>query len=75
MLKPFTQEELLSTVERAMNRSRLQKENIRLKALIPLFEISKLLVTEIDLANLFKIITEVLVQEFSVDACIAYAAR
>lgn len=67
VLKPFTQEELLNTVERAMNRSRLQKENIRLKALIPLFEISKLLVTEIDLAHLFKIITEVLVQEFSVD--------
>ena len=67
VLKPFTQEELLGAVERAMNRSRLQKENIRLKALIPLFEISKLLVTEIDLAHLFKIITEVLVQEFSVD--------
>ncbi len=67
VLKPFTQEELLGAVDRAVKRSRLQKENIRLKALIPLFEISKLLVTEIDLAHLFKIITEVLVQEFHVD--------
>lgn len=67
VLKPFTQEELLGTVDRAIHRSRLKKENIRLKALIPLFEISKLLVTEIDLASLFKIITEVLVQEFAVD--------
>jgi putative nucleotidyltransferase with HDIG domain len=67
VLKPFTQEELLGAVDRAINRSRLQKENIRLKALIPLFEISKLLVTEIDLAHLFKLITEVLVQEFAVD--------
>ena len=67
ILKPFTREGLLGTVNRAINRSRLKKENIRLKALIPLFEISKLLVTEIDLAHLFKIITEVLVQEFSVD--------
>ncbi len=67
VLKPFTQEELINTVERAVTRSRLQKENIRLKAMIPLFEISKLLVTEIDLAHLFRIITEVLVQEFSVD--------
>lgn len=65
VLKPFTQEELVSAVGRAVGRSRLQKENIRLKALIPLFEISKLLVTEVDLANLFKIITEVLVQEFA----------
>jgi len=67
VLKPFTQEELLGTVERSMDRSRIQKENIRLKALIPLFEISKLLVTEIDLSHLFKIITDVLVQEFSVE--------
>jgi putative nucleotidyltransferase with HDIG domain len=67
VLKPFTQEELLSTVERAITRSRLKKENIRLKALIPLFEISKLLITEVDLANLFKIITEVLVKELAAD--------
>jgi putative nucleotidyltransferase with HDIG domain len=67
VLKPFSQEVLLSVVNRAISRSRLKKENIRLKALIPLFEISKLLVTEIDLAHLFKIITEVLVQEFAVD--------
>lgn len=67
VLKPFTQEELLGAVDRAISRSRLKNENIRLKALIPLFEISKLLVTEIDLAHLFRIITEVLVQEFTVD--------
>ncbi len=67
ILKPFAQEELLGAVDRAISSSRLKKENIRLKALIPLFEISKLLVTEIDLAHLFKIITEVLVKEFSVD--------
>jgi putative nucleotidyltransferase with HDIG domain len=67
VLKPFTQEELLGVVNRAISRSRLKKENIRLKALIPLFEISKLLVTEIDLAHLFKIITGVLVSEFAVD--------
>jgi len=67
VLKPFTQEELLGTVDRAIKRSRLQKENIRLKALIPLFEISKLLISESDLAHLFKIITEVLVKEFSVE--------
>jgi putative nucleotidyltransferase with HDIG domain len=67
VLKPFTQEELVTAVDRAITRSRLQKENIRLKALIPLFEISKLLLNEIDLEHLFKIITEVLVQEFSVE--------
>src|SRR3990172_5228447 len=67
VLKPFTQQELVSAVARAVSRSRLQKENIRLKALISIFEISKLLVTEIDLGHLFNIITEVVVQEFSVD--------
>ena len=67
VLKPFTQEELTNAVDRAVTRSRLQKENIRLKALIPLFEISKLLITEMDLAHLFRIISEVLVKEFSVE--------
>jgi putative nucleotidyltransferase with HDIG domain len=67
VLKPFTQDELTSAVDRAVTRSRLQKENIRLKALIPLFEISKLLITEIDLAHLFRLISEVLVKEFSVE--------
>ncbi len=67
VLKPFTQEELLNAVDRTINRCRLKKENIRLKALIPLFEISKLLVTEIDLENLFTLITNILVQEFSAD--------
>jgi putative nucleotidyltransferase with HDIG domain len=67
ILKPFTHQELLTTVDRAVTRSRLQKENIRLKALIPLFEISKLLVTEVDLAHLFKIIAEVMGEEFSAE--------
>ena len=67
VLKPFTREELLSTVDRAITRFRLQHENIRLKALIPIFEISKLLVTEIDLAHLFNIIADVLIKEFMVD--------
>jgi putative nucleotidyltransferase with HDIG domain len=67
VLKPFTQEELVNAVDRAVTRSRLQKENIRLKALIPLFEISKLLISEIDMAHLFRLITEVLVKEFFVE--------
>jgi len=67
VLKPFTQEELTDAVDRAVTRSRLQKENIRLKALIPLFEISKLLITEMDLAALFRIVTDILVKEFSVE--------
>jgi putative nucleotidyltransferase with HDIG domain len=67
VLKPFTQEELINAVDRAVTRSRLQKENIRLKALIPLFEISKLLISEIDMAHLFRLITEVLVKEFFVE--------
>jgi putative nucleotidyltransferase with HDIG domain len=57
----------LGAVERAITKSRLQKENIRLKAIIPLFEISKVLVSEFDLAGLFRIITEVIVQEFQAD--------
>src|SRR4030067_1647126 len=37
VLKPFTQQELVSAVERAVTRSRLQKEKISVKRLITLF--------------------------------------
>ncbi|MFA5073882.1 MAG: HD domain-containing phosphohydrolase [Nitrospirota bacterium] len=67
VLKPFTEKQLITSVERAIKRSRMEKENIRLKALIPLFEISKLLVPELDLGAIFTMITNIVVQEFSAD--------
>lgn len=41
IVKPFTPDELVSSVSKALSKVRLQRENIRLRALIPLFELSK----------------------------------
>lgn len=41
IVKPFTPDELVSAVSKALAKVRLQRENIRLRVLIPLFELSK----------------------------------
>jgi signal transduction histidine kinase/DNA-binding response OmpR family regulator len=41
LLKPFSLDELSTTVARALQRKRVTKENARLKALIPLFQVSQ----------------------------------
>ena len=41
IVKPFTPDDLISSVGKALERVRLRGENIRLRALIPLFELSK----------------------------------
>jgi signal transduction histidine kinase/CheY-like chemotaxis protein len=41
IVKPFTPDDLISSVSKALERVRLRRENIRLRALIPLFELSK----------------------------------
>jgi len=45
VIKPFTKDELLSAVRHATEKNRLIKENIRLRSLMPLFEINRRLVT------------------------------
>jgi signal transduction histidine kinase len=48
VIKPFAPEELNLAVERALEKERLRKENIRLKSLVPLFEFNKVLLTTIN---------------------------
>lgn len=57
VIKPFTMDELLTSVRHATEKNRLIKENIRLRSLMPLFEINRRLVTT-DLDHLCKQIVE-----------------
>jgi len=57
VIKPFTMDELLTAVGHAVEKNRLIKENIRLRSLMPLFEINRRLVTT-DLNHLFNQIVE-----------------
>lgn len=49
ILKPFGSKKLVETVERALVKRRLQAENARLKTLIPLFELSQVFMSSVDL--------------------------
>jgi len=58
VLKPFTPNELCSTLEKAINKSRVIRENIKLKALFPVLEVSKRMVAETNVSALIEIIVE-----------------
>lgn len=63
LLKPFTPEELRSAVSDALEKARLLRENIRMRALMPLFEVSKEIISEIDQERLLKLILDTVVKE------------
>jgi len=49
VLKPFRPDELTSAVERALARRRAERESARLSALIPLFDLSRVFMSSVDL--------------------------
>jgi len=58
LLKPFTASELRLAVEDALAKSRIMKENVRLKALMPLYESSKAFYRETSIDALARTIAE-----------------
>ena len=71
LLKPFTTAELRSAVADALEKTRLLNENIRMRALMPLFEVSKEIITETDTKKLLGLIINIAVRETGADrACI-----
>jgi len=67
LLKPFTPEELRSAVAEALEKTRLLNENIRMRALMPLFEVSKEIISETDTKRLVRLIIDIAVQEAGAD--------
>jgi len=58
LLKPFTPEELVSSVQKVLEKRRLIQENLRLKARVPILEISKALMSEMNLERLAQLTLE-----------------
>ena len=58
LLKPFTPEELVSSVQKVLEQRRLIQENLRLKARLPILEISKALMSEMNLERLAELTLE-----------------
>ena len=67
VVKPFTPDWLSSTVAKALNKRRLERENIRLWTLMPLFELSKDFLATLDLNSLLDQIVQTGLQETKAD--------
>ncbi|MBM4464701.1 MAG: response regulator [Chloroflexi bacterium] len=67
VVKPFTADWLSSTVTKALNKRRLERENVRLRTLMPLFELSEAFLTTLDLNNLLDQIVHTALQETKAD--------
>jgi len=65
LLKPFSLDELSAAITRALRKQRLERENARLKALIPLFGLSQAFMTITDLDQLLRQVMQVALQETS----------
>ncbi|MBC8248454.1 MAG: response regulator [Anaerolineales bacterium] len=67
VVKPFTPDWLSSTVAKTLNKRRLERENVRLWTLMPLFELSKDFLATLDLNSLLDQIVQTGVQETKAD--------
>jgi len=65
LLKPFTNQDLSQCIEDAIEKNRLAKENVRLKLLLPLFEISHCCIHHEDLDGLLQTASNVLKKELN----------
>ncbi|NIP26402.1 MAG: response regulator, partial [Phycisphaerae bacterium] len=72
IIKPFNPEELILAVERALEKERLRKENIRLKSLLPLFEFNKSLMSTVETKRLLQQILDLARQEIGASDIILY---
>jgi len=66
--KPFEIDELITAVGEALEKKRLDRENARLRALIPLFELGRTFMTTLDLDDLLKQVVRTVKQETGADA-------
>lgn len=67
ILKPVTPGELVTTVHDVLEKKQLIRENLRLKARLPLLEISQMLMSEINLRRLTDLVLDVVVRETEAD--------
>jgi len=67
LLKPFSLDELSEAVSKALGKKRLERENARLRALIPLLQLSQAFMTVTDFDVLLQQVMGVAVQETASD--------
>ena len=70
--KPFTPKELSKVIAKALESERLRKENFRLHALIPLFELNKTLMGTVEVDTLLDRLLEIAQEETNADTAFIY---
>ena len=73
--KPFGPDELLIAVSKALEKRRLERENVRLLALIPLFELNKTFMATVDVNELFHQVVHIARQETAADRASLFLLR
>lgn len=68
VIKPFSRHELIQAVDDALEKKRLFRENMRLKLLMPLFEVGKTLLSELHVTTLLDTVNRVALRETHSDA-------
>ncbi|MDM8533048.1 response regulator [Anaerolineales bacterium HSG25] len=72
VMKPFTPNELVLAISKALEKQRLRRENFRLNSLIPLFELNKSLLGTRDVNKLLPRLIEIAKQETKADVIWLY---
>ncbi len=67
LVKPFMPEQLIATIVSALEQERLRRENARLRAIVPLYELSRAFMGTVELNDLVKQIIETARQETRAD--------
>lgn len=74
VVKPFAPPELSHAVSRALEKVRLRRENIRLQAIVPLFELSQTFLRTVELDALMDQVVQIAHQETGADRTLLLAA-
>jgi signal transduction histidine kinase len=75
VLKPFAPEDLSRSVARALEKDRLNKENIRLRSLIPLFEFNRTLLSTVEVDVLLRHVLRLAQEETRSDLGILFLSE
>ncbi len=68
ILKPFHADQLRATIARALYKQELERDNARLKALVPLFDLSQVFMSSVDLNTIPKHIVQIARKEMKADS-------
>ena len=75
IVKPFGPDELIMAVSKALEKKRLERENAKLLALIPLFELNKTFMTMVDVNDLLHHVVHIARQETAADRASLFLLR